>query len=124
MKHLLIFLVLFIFSFPAISQTQVKGKVIDKVTREPLELAYVKVIHTNTTTVTDKQGYFNIALRPTDLSDQTLTLFISYIGFETKEVKIVPSNDVINIELEKGMVSLKEIVITPHLTAQSFHTIK
>jgi outer membrane cobalamin receptor len=123
MKQLLIYFIFIIFSLPAISQTQVNGKVIDKATREPLELAYVKVVNSNATTVTDKQGYFNITLRPTDLHNQSLTLFISYIGFETKEIKIVPSDDVINIELEKGMVSLKEVVITPHLTAQFFHTI-
>ena len=77
MKQLLIYL-LVIFSCPAISQTQVQGKVIDRATREPLELAYVKVVNTNTTAVTDKQGYFNIALRPTDHSDQTDVIYLLY----------------------------------------------
>ena len=123
MKELLIYLLLIRFSFPAISQVQVNGRVIDKATREPLELAYIKVVNANTTAVTDKMGHFNISLRSNGLSDQTFTLFISYIGFETKEITIVPSTDVINIELEKGMVSLKEVVITPHLNTQSFHAI-
>jgi outer membrane cobalamin receptor len=123
MKEFLIYLLLIRFSFPAISQVQVNGRVIDKATREPLELAYIKVVNANTTTITDKMGHFNISLRSNGLSDQTFTLFISYIGFETKEITIVPSTDVINIELEKGIVSLKEVVITPHLSTQSFHAI-
>ncbi len=124
MKQLLIYILLLSLSLSASAQNLLQGRVIDKTTREPLELAYIKSANSNSSAISDKQGYFSLAVRANDLSENTLTLFISYIGFETKVIKVSPSsNEIIKVELEKGTVSLKEVLITSHSTAQSFHTI-
>jgi Outer membrane receptor proteins, mostly Fe transport len=99
------------------AQNMLQGRVIDKATREPLELAYVRVAGSEQTALTNKQGYFSV--KGVAMSE---SLIVSFIGYETKTVQVSDRTELI-IELEKGAVNLQEVVITPQSTAQSFHTI-
>jgi outer membrane cobalamin receptor len=101
------------------SQSAIQGRVIDKNSREPLELAYVRWSNTTEGVVTNKQGYFTINKTAT-VNDAAL--IISFIGFATKEIKTTGQAPGV-IEMEKGPVNLQEIVITPQSTAASFHTL-
>ncbi len=97
-----------IFSIPASAQQQISGKVIDKITREPLELAIVSDPRSKTTTLTDRDGRFTFSgLATVD------SLVISFIGYAPKTVKAVFGREVA-IELLKSQIDLKEVVITSH----------
>jgi hypothetical protein len=101
------------------SQSSVQGRVIDKNSREPLELAYVRWSNTTDGVITNKQGYFTLNKTATG---NDATLIVSFIGFSTKEIKTAGQSSIV-IEMEKGPVNLQEVVITPQSTAASFHTI-
>jgi outer membrane cobalamin receptor len=103
----------------AFSQGGIQGRVIDKNSREPLELAYVHWGNTTTGVVTNKQGYFSLNR---SAAETDAALVISYIGFATKEIKATGNSPMV-IEMEKGPLSLQEVVITPQSAASSFHTI-
>ncbi len=105
----------------AFSQTSIQGRVIDKLTREPLELAYVRSGNNATGVLTNKQGFFTLNSNSGDLSENT-SIIVSFIGFVTQEIKANGSTPLL-IEMEKGPVNLKEVVITPQSSVASFHTI-
>ncbi len=92
---------------PAQAQQQVSGRVIDKMTGEPLELAVVSDPRTNTNTLTDKDGKF-VFKSPTYID----SLVISFIGYAPATVKPGKTPDL--VELQKSQMDLKEVVITSH----------
>jgi carboxypeptidase-like protein/TonB-dependent receptor-like protein len=96
-------------SSPLYSQNIFKGKVIDKTTKEPLELAVVTDARTSKNVMTDKEGKFVFKNLSTEDS-----LTISFIGYTSKKIKAEPSNELLTIQLEKGQMDLKEVVITSH----------
>ncbi|AEV98401.1 TonB-dependent receptor [Niastella koreensis] len=99
------------------SQNTIQGRVIDKTSKEPLELAYVRYSNTTSGVITNKQGYFSLEKPAGNAS-----IIISFIGFTTQEIKAT-SHNAITVEMEKGPVNLQEVVITPQSAAASFHTI-
>ncbi|WP_205511432.1 TonB-dependent receptor [Longitalea arenae] len=107
-------------TYIALSQGAIQGRVIDKNSREPLELAYVRWSNSLQGVVTNKQGYFS--LNPASATGSDGVLIISFIGFTTREIRTSGNNSIL-VEMEKGPVSLEEVVITPQSTAASFHTI-
>jgi outer membrane cobalamin receptor len=101
------------------SQSAIQGRVIDKNSREPLELAYVRWSNTIQGVVTNKQGYFTLNKPAANRAD---SLIISFIGFATQEIKTNTGSSIV-VEMEKGPINLEEVVITPQSAAASFHTI-
>src|SRR6478735_3030955 len=95
------------------SQSTIQGRVIDKNSQGPLELAYVRWSNTTQGVVTNKQGYFNLTKTA---AENDAALIVSFIGFTTKEIKAT-SNSPVVVEMEKGRISLQEVVITPQSTA-------
>lgn len=68
-----------------LSQTTVKGKVIERYKpHEPLPGVIIKERGTNNGTTSDINGNFQIDVADTDTS----TLIFSFVGFDTKEIKI------------------------------------
>jgi outer membrane cobalamin receptor len=106
-------------TFVAWSQGTLQGRVIDKTSKEPLELAYVRWSNTAQGVVTNKQGYFTLN-KPA--SNKTDSLIISFIGFSTRAIHTGNGSSIV-VEMEKGPVNLQEVVITPQSTAASFHPI-
>ncbi len=91
------------------AQNVFKGGVVDKITREPLELAVVTDASTLTNTLTDKEGNFTLKnISPAD------SFMVSFIGYRSQKIKAGFSRNGLVIELEKDRVDLKEIVITSH----------
>src|SRR5665647_3500135 len=97
------------------AQDVLKGEVIDKNTGEPIEFALISNSVTSKGAITDEQGKFQLPLH-TD----TCTLYISFIGYRSQQITIehVPSFHI--IQLERGPVDLKEIIITPNSNNNSF----
>jgi hypothetical protein len=91
------------------SQNMLKGKVIDNITREPLQMAVVTDIGTDRNVVTGDDGKFMMK----DLSPED-SVNISFIGYSSKKLKIGSVASVVTIALEKNPVDLKEITITNH----------
>ncbi len=87
------------------AQRTVKGQVIDKDTKEPLIGASVVIPNLNKGAITDLDGKFSI-----ELPANTERIRVSYIGYQTKTVKLEPNKDDYLIKLASGKV-LDEVVV-------------
>lgn len=106
-RYTFLFLLLFIFSVSAFSQTtKVTGKIVDAATREPLP--FVNIIFKNTTVgvTTDVEGLYSIS---TTLKVDSI--IVSYIGYNrvTKAVKQGTTQE-LNIPMTQG-VELTMVVV-------------
>ena len=104
------------------SQSMIRGKVIDAVTKEPLELAVIQSGHSSGNTLTDKDGRF--ILKNVSRTD---SVTISYIGYASQTIKPDPALSTLMVQLRKGQVNLKEVVINSHInnltTSRTFSSI-
>ena len=110
---------LFFISSFAFSQNIIRGNVIDKITKEPLELAVINNEGTGKNIFTDKHGNFILKKAANDSS----TIFVSFIGYKSQQIKIKPSQKSVLVEMEKGSLDLKEIVITNNASISTYHTL-
>lgn len=85
------------------AQEMISGKVVDE-SNTPLELALVSWQGSGIGTETDAQGNFTLEFIPNSI------LEISYVGFETNQVKSFPQKESVVIKL-KAEKTLDEIVI-------------
>ena len=60
----------------------IKGTVVDKVTKEPLIGATIQVAGTTMGTITDFDGKFELP----ELENKSYTLIISYVSYQTQEI--------------------------------------
>jgi outer membrane cobalamin receptor len=95
-----------------------KGRIVDQITLQPVEYAGVSSGLPGKTTATDKFGNFQLSL-PTD----TAMLIISYIGYNTLQIKEQSASTRFTIPISKGVIDLKEVQISPNLNNNSFHTL-
>ena len=101
-----------------LAQKIFKGKVVDEITRQPVEYAAVRTGIAGKATVTDRYGNFQLSL-PAD----TATLLISYIGYQSQQIKAESKTKRFLVSLKRGMIDLKEISIFQNLNNASFHTL-
>ena len=87
---------------------QIKGKVIDASTKEPLSFISVYYEGTSTGATTNDDGIYSIIYLP---GQKQLTF--SAIGYKTQVVPINSNTRTININLEVDQVLLEEVVIKP-----------
>src|ERR1700693_1894696 len=106
---LLIVIASFFLQFNCYSQSFIRGKVIDKTTRESLELAVVSDLKTGKKALTDKLGNFLFKSQSTSTS-----LTISFIGYQPMVIKAGPSAKPILIEMEKAAFDLSSVTVTNH----------
>ncbi len=85
-------------------ENTVTGKVTDAETGDGLPGVNVLIKGTSSGAVTDINGNFSIAVKPSDI------LTVSYVGYETAELA-VGSQSVINVALELDLQSLQEVVV-------------
>lgn len=95
------------------AQNTIKGRVTDKVTRQPLESATVTLQQGGdgniiNYTLTDADGRFQLS--SSSLKDRTITVF--YMGYRKKTIPVLISRP-LTIELEQEAVLLKEVQIRP-----------
>ncbi len=103
------FFILMILTVALQSQAQdiIRGKVIDAISRQPLEAASVTITSTVTIrTLTDKSGNFYAKTA----SDLPVTIITSFIGYKPDTISMV-SNQSIQIALEPGTIDLKDVVV-------------
>ncbi|MBU1374025.1 MAG: SusC/RagA family TonB-linked outer membrane protein [Bacteroidetes bacterium] len=103
-------LIFFTFEFVSAQTKTIEGKVIDKKDGSPLIGVSVKVKNTNSGTVTDFNGKFQLKV-----NDGVTTLEVSYIGYKTIEVAIGTKRSY-EIVLEADNTSLNEVVVVGYGT--------
>ena len=104
------FLSLF-FSFvglTTVAQTEIKGKVVNFMTYEPIESASVYINKTTIGTITNVDGKFVLRVPAVNISD---TLVISSIGFKSFKTSIEDFENGSDIYLEEDVASLDEVVL-------------
>ena len=107
-KRLMMFLVgLFLSVGMALAQTQVSGTVVSGEDGEPIIGASIKVLGTNTGTVTDTDGKFSLS------TPAGSRLEISYIGMQSKTVKAGPN---MKVTLEGDNKTLDEVMVVAYGT--------
>ena len=102
-KPLMALFLLCLFPLGAMAQSVVKGTVNDE-TGEPVIGATVKVQGSQTGAITDFNGNFTVEAA----SDATLT--ISYVGYETQNIKVAGRNDIV-ITLKEDNTTLNDVVV-------------
>jgi TonB-dependent Receptor Plug Domain/CarboxypepD_reg-like domain len=119
MKKVLIVLLGFLFIFlTGTAQRRIKGKVVDGISREPLENAVVRSTEGKGTVVTDQLGAFVL-----DISETTDSLCISFVGYREQILGISKADKTILVEMERGSVDLKSVTIQALPNNASFSTI-
>lgn len=118
MKKVVLIGVIFLLPMFLLAQYNVRGKVIDKVEKEPLNGASVLVKETNQGAIADEKGKFIL----TDLSVYKGTLVISFLGYKSREIIFdlnKDKNQDINIQLQPESVSLNEFTYESRIEGQA-----
>lgn len=95
-----------------IAQRTITGKVIDKMTGEPIESALISDTKGHIHSITDKLGIFT--LKNINLTD---SIDITHPGYKTHLLEKYPSDNRPVIQLERISISLQDIVITSKLNS-------
>ena len=89
------------------------GKISDTKTGELLAGAVVEIVGVKRGTLTGEQGYYTIE----DLPAGVYTIKVSYIGYQTRQVKGVEIGAAgvarLNVELEEELIRLSAMTVTP-----------
>jgi outer membrane cobalamin receptor len=104
-KLLLACLVLMLNAFCVDAQAIISGKVIDAISRQPLESATVSITGSNYKTLTDHYGNFSIQF----VADKP-GLTVSYIGYKSSVIP-VDKNRMVKVELQPDQLNLKDVVV-------------
>ncbi len=104
MRKTIMLLLLMGFFFSAFSQTQLRGKVVDKNTKEPLPGVSIVVKGTTTGTVTDADGNYSMA----NVNENSVLQF-SFVGMKLQEV-VVGNKTTIDVILEEDAIGIEEVV--------------
>ncbi|WP_295794806.1 TonB-dependent receptor [Mucilaginibacter sp.] len=100
----------------AIAQHIFKGKVVDSATNQPIENA--SVYANGNSCITSKSGNFQMMM-PGD----SCTMMVHCLGYQKKAVKLTKPRERVVIALGAGSISLDEVKVSPHLSANSFYTL-
>lgn len=101
----LIWLYFLLLSLPATAQVKrITGNVINNSTKEALVGATVQA--KNSSTTTDKNGFFTINASVGD------SLSFSFVGMNTTSIPVTSSTDHIRVQLQESENSLNEVVVT------------
>ena len=90
----------------AFAQQNISGRIIDAVTKEPLEMAVIKDSVTGVEIISDKNGSFTFK------DAKGNTFFVSLIGYTGFSLHTVPQEKNYTIPLHKGIIDLSDITIT------------
>ncbi len=106
MKSILLCLMAFAFSVSTtVSSTVIKGVIKDE-NNNPVSGASVAIKGTQTSTVTDSSGAFEI-----EVPNEKAVLVISALGYVTQEIS-VNENNFLNIQLKASNAVLQDVVVT------------
>ncbi|OWY22364.1 TonB-dependent receptor [Sphingobacteriales bacterium UPWRP_1] len=101
---------------PPAANANISGYVKDSETAETLVGATIYIKGTEQGTTTNLYGYYALKV---PRSDVFITLVVSYLGYETAEITVIPAQDkVLSIRLHPQQQLLQEVVITDDAVKQ------
>ena len=109
--------ILLLLSCMAAKAQTLRGRIIDKTTREPLEMAVITDSKTQKKAMADAAGNFVLKGLKTPAA-----LEITMIGY-TRQMLTITDGSPLTITLEKGALDLKEVTVTSTNVVGSFHTL-
>ena len=114
MKKLVLFISMLIglTAFKCNSNTHITGTVFDNADKQPMPGVSIKVVGTNISTATSGSGTYAV-----DVPDGKTKLSFSFIGYETKTVKIAKKTQ-IDVYLNASSNSLNEVVAIGYGTSK------
>ncbi len=90
------------------AKAKVLGRVLDEETGEPMSFVTIYITQTKTGAITDKNGFFTIALSPGKYSAQ-----LEYMGYEKEKYFLeVLSDGSFTVGMKKTAFQMKEVVIS------------
>lgn len=92
---------------PSAITVEIKGKVTDVDTGDPMAGVTVIVVGTSHGVVTDLDGFFQI-----NVDKLPVVLDISYTGYQSERVKVTAAKEILNIEMGVGDMALDEVVVS------------
>jgi len=98
----------FLFTISAISQTEVKNKIVDFSSLIPIESASIYVKNTTIGTVSNQDGKFVLQVPQEFATD---TLIISSIGYKSYKIPVNEFDNSFEVFLEEDVASLDEIIL-------------
>lgn len=101
-----LFSFIFLFSFSMSSQTIVKGRILDAKTKSPMPFCTIYFTGKKIGTKSDNFGNFTIKSPNTEE-----VFFVSYLGYETKEVKILGSEFKTDVYISEKARRKKDVLI-------------
>jgi len=92
------------------AQTEVKGKVIDATTKEPISFANIQFKGAPLAgSQTDADGYFNIRVL-----ERVDTMIVSYIGYKTRRIGIMRGkSQEMTVEISNKAVVMPDVIVNP-----------
>lgn len=96
------------------TKLEIRGKLIDKETKEPILFANVLIAGTELATVTDLEGNFVLTV-PKGLEKDTIRIEVSFIGYQTTEFQLTPDdikNGIVDLEILEENVFLGVVTIS------------
>jgi hypothetical protein len=118
MKKILMTLSLLFGIMALFSQSAIKGKVVDKNSRQPLEYAILTIGQNGQSAITDQQGNFEL-----HYSGTADSLKVSFVGYHPRSLGIMQLGRPYVIEMEPGLVDLHSVTIQAFPNNASFITI-
>jgi len=107
--RLIAFIVILFLSNLAFSQNIIRGKVVDKNNKSPLEGATISVLKTNTVVVANEQGEFKIS----NIQKGNFVLKVSFLGYKTEKINVsTETTSELIIELEVNEIMNEEVIIS------------
>ena len=121
MRSRFLLIALLLFSLSAMAQHLPVGTVYGKVTDEtghPIEMANVVALDVLSGQTTDARGAYELTL----LSDTTLVIYFSYVGYEQKQVKVrlkQGEHRKLDVVLKSTATDLPDVIISDRATEAS-----
>ncbi|HEY6975060.1 MAG TPA: TonB-dependent receptor, partial [Chitinophagaceae bacterium] len=106
-------------SLGAISQTTVKGKIIDAQSRQPLEAALIQQKdNDNAKAIADHYGNFSLKIN----NNKDAFLIATFIGYKADTISTAVNKDIL-FQMQPDVVNLKDVVIFQNMGQQKFATL-
>ena len=107
-RYLFIFLCAVFFQTGIAQKVEVKGKVMERLTGEPLPAALIKVKDTSLYIVSNNDGHYSLLFEKRGV----YTITASYVGFREEIWKVDLQKDTSHVFLLENNIHLEEVVVT------------
>ena len=107
LKHLLLQAALLLTTVAAYAQKEIKGRVVDAITGDPLIGASVTVKNDTQGAATDLDGKFSLSVQ----KNFPLTLHFDYVGYRDLDVEVYDNAESVEVRLEEISHFTDEVVV-------------